>query len=89
MTSCAFLLLSSSSYFFREDDREDDEVRRRDVPFLPLLEVLVLLELEVLFLFAAFFFPPPVSLFTVAQARRSASPVLTPRFLYPLSMCSA
>jgi len=26
------------------------------------------------------FFPPPVSLFTVAQARRSASPPETPRF---------
>ena len=35
------------------------------------------------------FFPPPVSLFTVAQARRSASSRPTPRFSYPSSMCSA
>src|SRR5689334_10435446 len=35
------------------------------------------------------FFPPPVSLLTVAQARRSASPLDTPRFSYPSSMCSA
>jgi len=32
------------------------------------------------------FFPPPVSLFTVAHARRSASFVPTPRFSYPSSM---
>src|SRR5213078_4627077 len=35
------------------------------------------------------FFPPPVSLFTVAQARRSASLLDVPRFSYPSSMCSA
>ena len=35
------------------------------------------------------FFPPPVSLFTVAQARRSASSRPTPRSSYPSSMCSA
>ena len=35
------------------------------------------------------FLPPPVSLFTVAQARRSASPRETPRFSYPSSICSA
>ena len=35
------------------------------------------------------FFPPPVSLFTVAQARRSASRRETPRFSYPSSICSA
>lgn len=35
------------------------------------------------------FFPPPVSLFTVAQARRAASLLDTPRFSYPSSMCLA
>ncbi|WP_437570610.1 hypothetical protein [Sorangium sp. So ce542] len=35
------------------------------------------------------FFPPPVILLTVAQARRSASPSDKPRFSYPSSMCSA
>jgi hypothetical protein len=35
------------------------------------------------------FFPPPVSLFTVAQARRSASFRDAPRFSYPSSICSA
>jgi hypothetical protein len=35
------------------------------------------------------FLPPPVSLFTVAQARRAASPRETPRSSYPSSMCSA
>jgi len=35
------------------------------------------------------FLPPPSSLFTVAQARRAASPPDTPRFSYPSSMCSA
>jgi len=35
------------------------------------------------------FFPPPVSLFTVAHARRSASFFGVPRFSYPFSMCSA
>jgi hypothetical protein len=35
------------------------------------------------------FFPPPVILLTVAQARRSASSSETPRFSYPSSMCSA
>jgi hypothetical protein len=38
---------------------------------------------------APLFFPPPVSLFTVAQARRSASSRPTPRSSYPSSMCSA
>src|SRR5689334_1328950 len=33
--------------------------------------------------------PPPVCLFTVAHARRSASPRPTPRFSYPSSMCSS
>jgi len=56
---------------------------RRDVPLVPLLELLLLVdELDVLFFLAARFLPPPpVSLFTVAQARRSASPPLTPRRL--------
>lgn len=35
------------------------------------------------------FFPPPVSLFTVAQARRAASCFDVPRFSYPCSICSA
>src|SRR5215813_13795312 len=35
------------------------------------------------------FLPPPVILFTVAQARRSASSSGTPRFSYPSSICSA
>src|SRR5687767_14563201 len=35
------------------------------------------------------FLPPPLSLFTVAHARRSASFSDTPRFSYPSSMCSA
>jgi hypothetical protein len=35
------------------------------------------------------FLPPPVSLFTVAQARRSASGAGTPRASSPSSMCSA
>ena len=35
------------------------------------------------------FFPPPVSLFTVAQARRSASRRETPRRTYPSSMSAA
>ena len=35
------------------------------------------------------FLPPPVSLFTVAHARRSASRRETPRRSYPSSICSA
>src|SRR5690349_17413035 len=35
------------------------------------------------------FLPPPLSLFTVAQARRAASFEPVPRFSYPSSMCSA
>jgi hypothetical protein len=67
----------------RELERErDEDVRFRDVPFLPLVEELrFFVELELLFLRAPPFFPPPLSLLTVAQARRSASPLLTPRFL--------
>ena len=38
---------------------------------------------------ARFFFPPPVSLFTVAHARAFAVFFLTPRFSYPFSMCAA
>jgi len=75
-------------YFFREAERE--ELRRRDVPFFPRLELVVRdVLLELLLFLAPPFLPPPVSLLTVAQARRSASPLLTPRRLYPLSMCSA
>jgi hypothetical protein len=75
------------SYFFREDrdeerERDEEDFVRRDVPFFPRLEVERLLaELVLRFFFAARFLPPPVSLFTVAQARRSASPVLRPRRL--------
>jgi hypothetical protein len=77
------------SYFFLDLD-EDDVVFRRDVPFFPRLEVERLRdELVLLFFFAAPFLPPPLSLLTVAQVRRSASPLLTPRRLYPRSMCSA
>jgi len=75
-------------YFFRERDdvvrvvRRVEELRRRDVPFFPLLEVERLFdELVLLFFLAPPFLPPPVSLLTVAQARRSASPLLTPRRL--------
>jgi hypothetical protein len=35
------------------------------------------------------FLPPPSSLLTVAQARRSASSFFTPRFSYPFSISSA
>jgi hypothetical protein len=35
------------------------------------------------------FFPPPLDLFTVAQARASAVFFETPRFSYPSSMCFA
>src|SRR5262245_15118398 len=35
------------------------------------------------------FLPPPVILFTVAQARRAASSSGTPRFSYPSLMCLA
>ena len=62
----------------------DDEARP---PFRPPLRDELLLRFfprpEPLFL------PPPVSLFTVAQARRAASPRETPRSSYPSSMCSA
>jgi hypothetical protein len=60
-----------------------DEVDlRRDVLFFPRLELDLFVDvLELLFFFAAPFLPPPVSLLTVAQARRSASPVLMPRRL--------
>src|SRR3954464_9960879 len=56
-------------------------------PFLPPLRELDLL----LFLPRPLplFLPPLSLLFTVAQARRSASFLLVPRFSYPSSMCSA
>jgi hypothetical protein len=56
----------SGHYFLREDE-----------PFFRPL-VLVRFRDVALFFFAALFLPPPVSLLTVAQARRSASPELTP-----------
>jgi hypothetical protein len=68
----------------REDFEREAAARP---PFLPPLRDELLLVFfprpEPLFL------PPPVSLFTVAQARRSASPRETPRFSYPSSICSA
>src|SRR5690349_20477304 len=82
-------------YFFRDEvlevRREEvrrEVVRRRVVPFFPRLVLVLLLdELDVLFFFAAaFFLPPPVSLWTVAHARRSASPLLVPLRSYPSSM---
>jgi hypothetical protein len=75
-------------YFFdrdRERERVDDElVRRRPPlerapPFRPPLR-----EAERLVLFPRpepLFLPPPVSLLTVAQARRAASLLPLPRFL--------
>ena len=56
-------------------------------PFLPPLRELV----RVVFLPRPdpLFFPPPVSLLTVAHARRSASLRETPRSSYPSSMCRA
>jgi hypothetical protein len=68
----------------REDLEREAEARP---PFLPpFLE-----ELRLVFFPRPdpLFFPPPVSLFTVAQARRSASFRETPRFSYPSSICSA
>lgn len=58
------------------DDLERDAAARP--PFLPPFRD----ELRVVFLPRPepLFFPPPVSLFTVAQARRSASRRETPRF---------
>jgi hypothetical protein len=52
-------------------------------PFLEEVRVLFLPRPDPLFL------PPLSSLFTVAQARRSASLRDTPRSSYPSSMCSA
>ena len=60
-------------------EREDfDRVAEARPPFLPPLRD----ELRLVFLPRPepLFFPPPVSLFTVAQARRSASRRETPRF---------
>ena len=71
-----------------EAEREDlEREAAARPPFLPPLREELLLAFfprpEPLFL------PPPVSLFTVAQARRADSPRPTPRFSYPSSMCSA
>jgi hypothetical protein len=64
-----------------------DRARDAAPPFLPPFRAAVL----VLFLPRPdpLCFPPPSSLFTVAQARRSASRRETPRFSYPSSICSA
>jgi hypothetical protein len=74
---------------FRADAERADLDREAAAlpPFLPPLRE----ELLVLFfpLPDPLFLPPPSSLFTVAQARRAASPRVTPRFSYPSSMCSA
>jgi hypothetical protein len=69
------LRLRVEAAFRAADDRDDFE---REPPFLPPLRD----ELRLVFLPRPdpLFFPPPVSLFTVAQARRSASRRETPRF---------
>jgi hypothetical protein len=65
---------------FRAADERDDFERDAEAlpPFLPPFRD----ELRLVFLPRPdpLFFPPPVSLFTVAQARRSASRRETPRF---------
>jgi hypothetical protein len=70
--------------FEREDFEREAEARP---PFLPPFRE----ELRFAFLPRPepLFLPPPVSLFTVAHARRAASPRETPRFSYPSSICSA
>jgi hypothetical protein len=66
----------------RKKHRRSTDYFFRDEPFFPRLAVLrFFVAPEVLFFLAPPFLPPPDSLFTVAQARRSASPVLTPFFL--------
>src|SRR5690349_3768611 len=71
----------------REREELDRDAAARRPPFLPPLRD------ELRFDFFPrpdpLFLPPPVSLFTVAHARRSASPRETPRFSYPSSICSA
>jgi hypothetical protein len=71
-----------------EEEREDLE---RDAEALPPFFPPFLEELRLVFFPRPepLFFPPPVSLFTVAQARRSASFRDAPRFSYPSSICSA
>ena len=73
--------------FLAEEERED----LRELEALPPLRPPFLDELRLDFfpLPEPLFLPPPVSLFTVAQARRSASFRDTPRFSYPSSICSA
>jgi hypothetical protein len=74
---------------FRAEEERDDFEREADArppfrpPFREELRLVFFPRPEPLFL------PPPVSLFTVAQARRAASPRDTPRFSYPSSICSA
>jgi hypothetical protein len=67
------------------DDLERDAAARPPLlpPFREELRLVFLPRPEPLF------FPPPVSLFTVAQARRPASRRETPRSSYPSSICSA
>ena len=68
----------------RDDLEREAEARPPFLPpFLDELRFVFLPRPEPLFL------PPPVSLFTVAQARRSASFRDVPRFSYPSSICSA
>jgi hypothetical protein len=65
--------------FLAEELREDlEREAAARPPFLPPFRA----ELRLVFLPRPdpLFFPPPVSLFTVAQARRSDSPRETPRF---------
>ena len=74
---------------FRAAAERDDFEREAEArpPFLPPFRE----ELRFAFLPRPepLFLPPPVSLFTVAHARRAASPRETPRFSYPSSICSA
>jgi hypothetical protein len=74
---------------FRAEELREDLDREAEArpPFLPPFRE----ELRLVFFPRPdpLFFPPPVSLFTVAQARRSASLRDAPRFSYPSSMCSA
>jgi hypothetical protein len=73
------LRLRVAAAFWAAAEREDfDRDAAALPPFLPPLRD----ELRVVFLPRPepLFFPPPVSLFTVAQARRSASFPETPRF---------
>ena len=81
-------LLRVEAAFRAEEEREDlERAPEARPPFLPPFRA----ELRLVFFLRPepLFLPPPVSLFTVAQARRSASFRDTPRFSYPSSICSA